>query len=565
MSGGWAIDLGTTNTGLARWDHDADRARMIELPRICRRPGRAEPLEAPRLIPSAVHLLPPESLADRVAWSGWLGRRVLWGRLAEVGRPALELNQGWAHPAFARSFKPLLGRAPNREMARLRGEGFSAREVARIFLREVVAEVKRSSGARIRELVFTVPVESYDAYRAELKGLAAAVGVRRVRFVDEPVAAAIGYGLGLSRSRRVLVVDFGGGTLDLALVELTPRSLEQGGCRVLAKEGRPVGGETVDGWLLRHFSRKLEVAHEMRAVAKDELELWRRLMRAEARRVKEAVYFDASATFELAPPAALRSVQARLGSEPRFVDFDRAGLREVLEANALYALLEDCADGIGRQLNAQGLGEAAIDDVLMVGGSTLLPGVFSLFEARYGRDRVRAWQPFEAVAYGASAFAADRYAQSDFVVHDYAFLTYDPDDPEKKIYTTIVPQGTRFPSHDLWKRHLVPTCALGEPERVFKLVVCEIAGQGHDRRFAWDAEGRVHRLGAEERPQPIIVPLNEANPTLGYLDPPHEPGDRTPRLEIAFGVDANRWLVATVKDLRGGRVLMDREPVVRVL
>ncbi|MEZ4437060.1 MAG: Hsp70 family protein [bacterium] len=562
---GWAIDLGTTNTGLSRWDRDADRARMVELQRICRRPGRAEPLEAPRLIPSAVHLLPPESLADRVARSGWLGRRVLWGRLAEVGRPALERNQGWMHPAFAESFKPLLGLAPNREVARLQGQGVSAREVARVFLREVVAEVKRSTGERIRELVFTVPVESYDAYRAELKAMAAAVGIGRVRFVDEPVAAAIGYGLGLSRARRVLVVDFGGGTLDLAVVELTPRSLEQGSCRVLAKEGRPVGGNTVDEWLLGHFSRRLQVPRDMGAVAADELVLWRRLMRAEARRVKEAVYFDDQAVFELAPPAALRSVTARLGGEPRYVEFDREGLRSVLAANHLYGLLEDCADGIARQLDLDGSTERSIDDVLLVGGSTLLPGVFPLFEARYGRDRVRAWQPFEAVAYGASAYAADRYAQSDFVVHDYAFLTYDPHDPEQKIYTTIVPQGTRFPSGELWRRHLVPTCALGEPERVFKLVVCEIAGQGHDRRFAWDAEGNVHRLGERERPAPIIVPLNEANPTLGYLDPPHEPGDRSPRLEIAFGVDGNRWLVATVRDLRVGRLLMDREPVVRVL
>ena len=47
----------------------------------------------------------------------------------------------------------------------------------------------------------------------------------------------------------------------------------------------------------------------------------------------------------------------------------------------------------------------------------------------------------------------------------------------------------------------------------------------------------------------MIVPLNAASPTLGYLDPPHEPQDRRPRLEIAFGVNAERWLVATVHDL----------------
>lgn len=561
---GWAIDFGTTNTGLARWDLDADRARMVELPAICRRPGRVEPLEAPRLVPSAVHLLPPTGLADKIGRTRFMLKRVFWGRHAYIGRPAMELNQGWAHPQFATAFKPELGRAPNKTMARLRGQTYSAREVARTFMRELLAEVKRTTGRRIRELVVTVPVESYDAYRAELAQMCKALGVTRVRFLDEPVAAAIGYGLGLRSSRKVLVVDFGGGTLDLALVDLTPRETEIGGCRVLAKEGRPIGGNTVDGWLMQRFARRLGVPLDPKGDA-EEVELWHRLMLAESRRVKEAVYFADTATFTLAPPAELRSIAARLGPHAQFLDVTRDDVVSLLESRKLYAMLDDCADGIRRQLVRRGLSEDDIDDVLMVGGSTLLPRVFSAFEKRYGRDRVRAWQPFEAVAFGASAYAAGRYGQSDFLVHEYAFVTYDPKTHDKQ-YRTIVPQGTRFPTPtDLWKRQLVPTCALGEPERVFKLVVCEIAGRGHDRRFAWDAAGNVRQLGEGGSAEPIIVPLNESNPALGYLDPPHEPGDRTPRLEIAFGVDDNRWLIATAKDLKTGRLLMEREPVVRVL
>ena len=61
------------------------------------------------------------------------------------------------------------------------------------------------------------------------------------------------------------------------------------------------------------------------------------------------------------------------------------------------------------------------------------------------------------------------------------------------------------------------------------------------------------------------MPLNAASPTLGYLDPPHEPQDHRPRLEIAFGVNAERWLVATVNDLLTRRELMKEEPVVRLI
>jgi len=54
-------------------------------------------------------------------------------------------------------------------------------------------------------------------------------------------------------------------------------------------------------------------------------------------------------------------------------------------------------------------------------------------------------------------------------------------------------------------------------------------------------------------------------PTLGYLDPPHSPRDRRPRLDIAFGVNAERWLIATVRDLLTHKELMHQEPVVRLL
>ncbi|MCB9538113.1 MAG: Hsp70 family protein [Myxococcales bacterium] len=558
----WALDLGTTNTGVARWDAEADRARMVELPAICRRPGRVEPLEAPRLVPSATQMRAPEGFFDRLGRSPFFLKRVFWGRHADIGRAALEQNQGWRHPAFAPSFKQALGHAPQRTLCRLEGQAVSAREVARAFLRELLRDIDAVTATRVRDLVVTVPVESYDAYRAEVAQLLGALGVERVRFLDEPVAAALGYGVGLDRARRVLVVDFGGGTLDLAVVALDPRGAGGGHCEVLAKEGRPVGGNVVDRWLLEAFAARMDVRVDPKATEGDEA-LWYRLLLDETRRVKEAVYFEPHTDFGLAPPAELRGVAARLDGGRCDLTVGRADVVAALEARGLYAVLDDCADGIARQLEAAGLGEDAIDEVLMVGGSTLLPDVYPRFEQRYGRGRVRAWQPFEAVAFGACAFAADRVAPSDFLVHDYAIVTYHPETHEKQ-FTTIVPRGTRFPVDDVWKRQLVPTCALGEPERVFKLVVCEMAGGG-ERRFAWDAEGNLHRVGDGARAETVVVTLNEHNPTLGHLDPPHPPGETAPRLEIGFGVDANRWLVATVFDLQTRKMLMEKAPVVQVL
>jgi hypothetical protein len=200
----------------------------------------------------------------------------------------------------------------------------------------------------------------------------------------------------------------------------------------------------------------------------------------------------------------------------------------------------------------------------MVGGSTLLPNVYSLFEERFGRTRVRAWQPFEAVAYGAAVYAGGHALPADFIVHDYALLTYDLKTGEPE-YAVIVPRQTRFPTApDLWKRQLVPTCGLGEPERVFKLVICEIGSGAGEQGFVWDAAGRVHRV-ASGAGKNVVVKLNEANPAIGHLEPPHAPSDRAPRLEVSFGINAERWLCSTVYDLRTRRQLLLHEPVVKLL
>jgi molecular chaperone DnaK (HSP70) len=561
----WAMDLGTTNTGLARWDDAEGRPRLVELPDICRRPGGGDPLEAPRLVPSATHLLPEQGLLDRIGRWPLVARRFFLGRQALIGRPALEANQGPIHPNYVASFKPYLGRESLRTLARVDGRLYSTREVARVFLRELLASVRRHTGERIRALTLTSPVDAYESYRAELSAIGRSLGVRRVRFLDEPVAAALGYGLGIERDRLVLVVDFGGGTLDVALSALGARGVREGRCHVLAKDGRPIGGNLVDRWLLAEFCRKLDYPISERA-GDTEQAFWFRLMLAEACRVKEAIFFHEEATFYLTPPEEMRSFEARVRGEAHPLKVSREDLGQILSEGGLYEALSGCVEGVLDQAASGGISPADISDVLLVGGSTLLPGVYPLFEERFGRDRVRAWQPFEAVAYGACVMAAESFQHSDLIVHDYAFVTYDARTHERQ-YSVIVPRGTRFPTPpDFWKRQLVPTCSLGEPETMFKLLICEIGrAQAGERRFAWDRDGTLHKLGGEGGSERLVVPLNEANPTLGYLDPPHSPSDRRPRLEIAFGINAEQWLCATVHDLRTKKHLMRGEPVVRLL
>jgi molecular chaperone DnaK (HSP70) len=554
---GWALDLGTTNSGIARCD-DTGQPQLVELTAVCRDPERNDPLEAPRMVPSAIHVLERPGLVDRLG--GWppLARRVFLGRRALIGRRALEHDQDSA--AFVPTFKAALSSEATRPLARVGRRAFSARRVAGLFLRELLAETKRTTGVRIRDLVVTSPVAAFETYRAEVQRLLLDLGVRRVRFVDEPIAAALGYGLSLSHDRTVLVVDIGGGTMHVVLVELSPKGAMGGEARVIAKQGRPLGGNAVDGWVLEAACAKAGLP-ALDVLGDETGRFWRRLMLAEACRIKEDLHLNETAVFRITPPGSGR--RGDRAARTPLLTTSRAELVSVLEANGFYNGLEACLAAMFEDGNAR---LEDVDDVLLVGGSTLLPGVFTRIEDRFGRRRMRAWQPFEAVAYGGACFAAERIGALDFIVHDYAFVTHDPKTGDAQ-HTVIVPRGTRFPTPpDLWKRQLVPTCSLGEPEQVFRLVICEVErGDATERRFVWDATGDMHKVGGTDGKADVIVPLNAASPTLGYLDPPHAPSDRRPRLQIAFGVNAERWLVATIHDLLTRRELMREEPVVRLI
>ncbi len=558
---GWALDLGTTNSAIARWDESAGQATLVDLPAVCRQPEAADPLEAPRMVPSAVQFPENRGLLDRLgAWPP-VARRVFLGRAAFIGRQALERNRTAPGPAFVPAFKAALGTDAGRTLARVGRQPVSARMAAHAFLRELFAETKRTCGARVRDLVVAAPVAAFETYRAEVQDILRDLGVGAARFVDEPLAVALGYGLGLTDDSVVLVVDIGGGTMHTEVVRLTPRGAQGGHAQVLAKRGRPLGGHAVDSWVLADLCAQM--GYPVDEWADDaESRFWRRLMLAEACRVKEEVFFKDQAAFLMAPPGAVGNGAARQPGAG-MATLTRARLVEILEVQGFYRSLDECFD----EMFATGRVAATdLDHVLVVGGSTLLPGVFPRLERRFERRRVRAWQPFEAVAYGAACFAADRVNTADFIVHDYAFVTHDVGSAEPR-HTIVVPRGTRFPTPPgFWKRQVVPTCARGEPEAVFSLVICEVArDEGRERRFVWDAAGDLQKVGGAGGRAEVVVPLNAASPTLGYLDPPHDPRDRRPRLEIEFGVNADRWLVATVHDLLARRELMRQEPVVRLL
>ena len=149
-------------------------------------------------------------------------------------------DEAWLKREIFPRFKRVLANEPHRTMLRVRETtDYSAREVARLFLQELLAAIRRERGEKVSDLTIPAPVGYYEQYRAELQALARSVGVRQFRSLDEPVAAALGYGVNIAREETLLVVDFGGGTLNLAAEE----GIEAG------EERAPFGGRRDDGGL----------------------------------------------------------------------------------------------------------------------------------------------------------------------------------------------------------------------------------------------------------------------------------------------------------------------------
>lgn len=550
MSRYWGIDLGTTNSSLSVWNEERAEPEMVELPDI----SRAMLLTETPIIPSCVFLYHGTTWRDRLGAIPFIDRRWRIGRQAYVGAVAQEMNYDGRSANYVESFKPMLGREATRIMTRANSRAYSAREIARIFLRELLKAAQDTTKEPIRDLTMTVPVDSFEHYRAELQQLASQLGVKRFQTLDEPVAAALGYGLNTERELTLLVFDFGGGTLDVAIVKTTGPGKAGTPAEVVAKQGLNLGGNNIDVWLLEHFARGFGLDPALWRGTE-----WYQAILDESQRVKEQLYAQDKATLNLSD-RMLVELGLRGRERPSLT---RDEMIQVLTGNGLYTDIEQVVERLLVEGQSKGIAPDDIDEVLITGGSSLLPDVHKVLAERFGRSRLRDWLPFEAVGRGACVFASGHKVQ-DFIRHDYALLTFDRE-TKKQEYPVIVPRGTEYPSESvIWEDYFTPTCPRNEPATEFELKIFELArATGPQKEIGFDENNRLRVLDRADN-QTVIVCLNETDPTLGKLRPPHAPEKKEARLRIGFGVNADRYLTATVLDLETSTRLMDNQAVVKL-
>jgi molecular chaperone DnaK (HSP70) len=529
MSGRLAIDFGASNTLVAVWDQERREGVPLHIPDYGRFLSHRE--EQISVVPSLIYYA-----TDR---RRWIGDQVLQRELHQSER------------AFRWMKRYIANRSPVKK--RIDGREISHFDAGRDFLAAVLALAAAELNLGDEEVALTVPVEAFEHYEDWLTGVAEAVGMARFRLIDEASAAALGYGAHIQPGQAYLIFDFGGGTLDVAVVLIEE---EQGApprrrCRVLGKAGADLGGSTIDGWLFQEVLRQ-----NNRDDADDEIRQLSRALLIECEQAKERLSERDRADVSVVNPATGAALAA---------EFTQRQFEDLLDRHELFVEINQTIRRALKAAGERGYPEDHIVSALMVGGSSLIPSAQKTLQRIFGRERVMLNRPLDAVARGAAAFVAgvDFY---DHIQHDYAVRWVDPQKGDYD-YRVIVSRGTPYPTSGPVTRITVK--ASHDGQRQLGIAIFEISERrrrsgGGAVELVFDPSGaaRLVQLSPDEEDRRTYFWLNEHTPTFLDADPPGSRGE--PRFEVEFKVDQNKRLLITARDLKTGRVTHLDYPVVKL-
>ncbi|HEV3444540.1 MAG TPA: Hsp70 family protein [Gemmataceae bacterium] len=533
MAGRLGIDFGTSNTVVAVWDETRQEGVPLHIPdygkQIQYRQGD-KVVEAISVVPSLIHYA-----ADN---RRWLGQQVRAHNLYESPH-----TFRWMKRYIARR-SPVKVKVGGREISHLQ----AGQEFLTAVLTFAAAELK----LRDEEVAFTAPVEAFEHYEDWLTGVAEAAGLPRFRLLDEPSAAALGYGAIVQPGDVYLVFDFGGGTLDVAVVLIEDAS--QPGrrrCRVLGKAGADLGGATFDQWLFEDLLRQ----NQLRDGDDVMLRLGRALL-VECERAKEELSFQEESLVRLGDPVSSTIVSAK---------FTRQGFENLLDEHQAFTHMDQAVRRALNNARERGYDEENVKAVLLVGGTSMVPSVQRTLQRIFGRERVLLNRPLDAVARGAAAFVAG-VDFDDHIQHDYAIRFVDPRKGDYD-YRPIVARGTPYPTRAPVARITVKASHEGQTQ--LGLAVFELGERRHGAaapamELVFDPAGaaRITRVSPEEEERRYYFWVNEQSPTFLHADPPAQAAE--PRFDVEFGIDDNKRLLITVRDLKTQQVTLRDYPVVKL-
>jgi molecular chaperone DnaK len=418
-----------------------------------------------------------------------------------VGEPAR--RQATVNPdGTTTAFKRLMGR---REKVRLRDREFSPEELSGFLLQKIKRDAEAFLGEPVRQAVVTVPAYFNDNQRNATKDAARIAGLEVVRLVNEPTAAALAYGLDrLGQELRIAVVDFGGGTLDVTIMEFGKGVFE-----VKATSGNTqLGGTDMDKLVFEHLADRF----------RDQTGVDVRADRMAAARLREAaevakIELSTSTTTHITLPFL---AAGRAGPVHLDLDLTRTELERIVRP-----VVERCREPVLQAFRDANLEPKRIDRLVFVGGPTRMPLVRASFEELVGRKGETGIDPMECVAQGAAIQAGVLGGEvGAIVLVDVTPLTLGIE-TLGGVATSLITRNTPIPV----KRSEIFTTAADMQTSV-----------------------TVHVVQGER-------PMAPDNTSLGQFNldglPPAPRG--IPKIEVAFDIDADGILNVTAKDLASQR------------
>jgi molecular chaperone DnaK len=395
------------------------------------------------------------------------------------------------------------------------GKEYTPQQISAFILQKIKQDAEAYLGDKVEEAVITCPAYFDDNQRTATKDAGEIAGLKVLRIINEPTAACLAYGLEKAgKELKIMVFDFGGGTLDVTIMEMW----KEGGFKVMATSGNTqLGGTDMDNVLIEYIAGqfKRETGIDLK---NDKMAIQRLREAAE----KAKVELSSTLTTDINLPFITADAT---GPKHLTMSINRAKLEELVTP-----IIERCRGPLERALEdakvafekeGVSLGDKGIDKIIMVGGPTRMPIVQKFVEDYFGKKIERGVDPMECVAMGAAIQAAIIKGEvKDVLLLDVTPLSLGIE-TLGGVNTKLIERNTTIPTR---KSQIFSTAADNQTAVTIRVL------QG-------------------ERP------MADDNVELGRFDlvgiPPAPRG--VPQIEVTFDIDANGIVHVKALDLGTGK------------
>ena len=395
------------------------------------------------------------------------------------------------------------------------GKDYTPQQISAFILQKIKQDAESYLGDKVEEVVITCPAYFDDNQRTATKDAGEIAGLKVLRIINEPTAACLAYGLEKAgKELKIMVFDFGGGTLDVTIMEMW----KEGGFKVMATSGDThLGGTDMDNTLIDYIAGQFK--RETGIDLKNDKMAMQRLREAAE---KAKVELSSTLTTDINLPFITADAT---GPKHLTMSINRAKLEELVSPiiEKCRAPLEQALKDAKGAFTKEGISftDKGVDKIIMVGGPTRMPAVQKFVEDYFGKKIERGIDPMECVALGAAIQAA--IIKGD--VKDVLLLDVTPlslgIETLGGVCTKLIERNTTIPTR---KSQIFSTAADNQTAVTIRVL------QG-------------------ERP------MANDNVELGRFDlvgiPPAPRG--VPQVEVSFDIDANGIVHVFAKDLGTGK------------